>query len=1058
VAQAQEPYAALSDDNTVLTFYYDDQKESRNGLGVGPFYYARDLSWADAKSSVTNVVFDNSFANCTSITSTAYWFYALTNLTTITGIENLKTDNVTDMKYMFYATGLTSLDLSGFNTENVTNMARMFDACSNLTSLDISHLNTANVTNMEYMFSRCGLTSLDMSHLNTVNVMSMEGMFDDCSDLTSLDMSGINITNVTNMSYMFYECSSLTNLDLSGINTANVTNMKGMFAWCSSLTSLDLSGFNTENVTDMGGMFDMCEKLTSLDVSHFNTANVTDMGSMFFGCYYLTSLDLSNFNTAKVTNMKDMFDSCTSLTSLDLSHFNTDNVTDMTRMFLTCDDLTSLDLCNFNTANVTSMEDMFRGCSGLTSLDVSSFNTANVTNMEYMFYNCSNLTSIDVSKFNTANVTNMESMFERCSSLTSLDLSNFNTANVTNMGSMFLFCSNLTTIYVGQDWSTANVTDGNSMFSLCYALKGGAGTLLDSDHTDYSYARIDGGPDSQTPGYFTELSSYGLTVADVRVTSLNASAITGDNITGTVSFNPSSRTLTLNKATINGCIYSYGDLTIDLKGENTITATDTCAIKNTDPTAMHNLTFKSTDGTGSLKINPWAYLLFEGFNEPSLEDGIEVILGDLSGGGTTVIKSIKYYDLWIGDTQVTEKNCSDILDDANASQTGTGSFQYVPSLNKLFITNNTDNLRIETKDPEGLIVYLAPRSANAVNSIVYTGNDNAKLTITTDGNYPGAISLSANANVISGFSDLILEQNLVIMEPEDAAYDNNGKRLAATSATISAPLSPITEGKTIQPDGNELQPEQGNDVNKVVDDILYTLGNANNAAGDGYDDDGFIVINSVTTDQQATEAAQNYAPGSDEYLDRFKGLTFMVPAGSGDIEFDMQTLEGYAMKVMIGDATPVIVEQAEKGIYKIPYNVSEPTYVYAYNAGKIGEANGARGVQKGKKTTVYIKIYTVGVNPKKVKSANPAGQASGGEYQGKTPEQGQDIESEAEIEARMGDVNGDEAINAADIAETINAIMGRHSGVFDKTAADLNGDGVINAADIVIIVNKIMTK
>jgi len=159
---------------------------------------------------------------------------------------------------------------------------------------------------------------------------------------------------------------------------------------------------------------------------------------------------------------------------------------------------------------------------------------------------------------------------------------------------------------------------------------------------------------------------------------------------------------------------------------------------------------------------------------------------------------------------------------------------------------------------------------------------------------------------------------------------------------------------------------------------------------------------------------------------------------------------------MIGDATPVIVEQAEKGIYKIPYNVSEPTYVYAYNAGKIGEANGARGVQKGKKTTVYIKIYTVGVNPKKVKSANPAGQASGGEYQGKTPEQGQDIESEAEIEARMGDVNGDEAINAADIAETINAIMGRHSGVFDKTAADLNGDGVINAADIIIIVNKIM--
>jgi hypothetical protein len=29
---AQEPYAVLSEDSTVLTFYYDDQKAARNGL------------------------------------------------------------------------------------------------------------------------------------------------------------------------------------------------------------------------------------------------------------------------------------------------------------------------------------------------------------------------------------------------------------------------------------------------------------------------------------------------------------------------------------------------------------------------------------------------------------------------------------------------------------------------------------------------------------------------------------------------------------------------------------------------------------------------------------------------------------------------------------------------------------------------------------------------------------------------------------------------------------------------------------------------------------------
>ena len=122
--QAQEPYAALSDDNTVLTFYYDTQKAERGGMSVGPFGYvdwpifAPTTSWYDQRSTITTVVFDVSFADCTALTSTAYWFYGCSKLTTITDIENLKTDNVTDVRYMFYGcSGLTNLDLSGFKTD-----------------------------------------------------------------------------------------------------------------------------------------------------------------------------------------------------------------------------------------------------------------------------------------------------------------------------------------------------------------------------------------------------------------------------------------------------------------------------------------------------------------------------------------------------------------------------------------------------------------------------------------------------------------------------------------------------------------------------------------------------------------------------------------------------------------------------------------------------------------------------------------------------------------------------------------------------------------------------
>ena len=455
VGGTPEPYAVLSDNNTKLTFFYDEKKTMRGGMSVGPFTYSHDIvnsGWYEQRDNITSVEFDDSFANCTSLTSTAYWFDGCSNLVSISGIEYLKTDNV-------------------------TSMSSMFRGCSGLTSLDVSHFNTANVTSMYAMFYECSsLISLDVSHLITDNVMDMTVMFDGCSKLTTLDVSHFNTANVTSMGYMFYKCSSLTSLDVSHFNTEKVTNMASMFRGCSGLTSLDLSHFNTANVTRIDFMFYSCSGLATLDVSHFNTANVTDMSNLFYDCYRLTSLDVRGFNTANVTDMSSMFDGCSSLTSLDVSHFNTEKVTDMWGMFY--------------------------GCSSLTSLDVSGFNTVNVTGMGSMFSRCSNLTNLDVSGFNTENVTSMASMFEGCSNLTSLDVSNFNTANVTDLRWMFRGCSSLKTIYAGSGWTTAAVTNGNYMFTDCTSLVGGAGTPYDANHTDYTYAHIDGGENN--PGYFTD--------------------------------------------------------------------------------------------------------------------------------------------------------------------------------------------------------------------------------------------------------------------------------------------------------------------------------------------------------------------------------------------------------------------------------------------------------------------------------------------------------------------------------------------------------------------------
>ena len=260
---------------------------------------------------------------------------------------------------------------------------------------------------------------LDLSNFNTSQVTSMYSMFLDMFYLTTLNLSSFDTSNVTNMSYMFYGMSNLTTLDLSSFNTSKVIDMSGMFFYIYNLTTLDLSNFDTSNVTNMEAMFNRMPELTSLDLSNFDTSKVTDMSAMFFNTSNLTTLNLSNFDTSKVTDMGSMFYGTSNLTTLNLSSFNTSNVTDMSYMFYGMSNLTTLNLSSFNTSNVTDMSCMFSGMPNLITLDISNFDTSQVTSMYGMFY----LKDEDILKdklekiyvnndFNTAKLTDFSRMFK----------------------------------------------------------------------------------------------------------------------------------------------------------------------------------------------------------------------------------------------------------------------------------------------------------------------------------------------------------------------------------------------------------------------------------------------------------------------------------------------------------------------------------------------------------------------------------------------------------------------------------------------------------------------
>ena len=282
-----EPTAYAEYQDGVLVFRYGEKPNKSN------VYDASDTGsypgWYDRRNSISAVMFDSSFITARPKSCNS-WFRGMVNLTTMSGLYNLNTSNVTDMSYMFYG-------------------------CASLNTLNVYNLNTSNVTDMSYMFCGCAsLNTLNMHNFNTSNVTDMSDMFSGCTSLNTLNVNNFNTSNVTDMSYMFDNCSSMSKLDLLNFNTAYVTNMEGMFSRCQSISAIDLSSFNTSNVTNMKGMFynfAWLGGLKCLDVSGFDVSKVTDMSKMFYNCNGLTTIYCDDSWNCEKSNA--MFESCTNL-------------------------------------------------------------------------------------------------------------------------------------------------------------------------------------------------------------------------------------------------------------------------------------------------------------------------------------------------------------------------------------------------------------------------------------------------------------------------------------------------------------------------------------------------------------------------------------------------------------------------------------------------------------------------------------------------------------------------------------------------------------------------
>lgn len=268
--------------------------------------------WVDKNNGVIKFY---SLANKIYLNPYSRALFAFFNLKKGFDTQYIDTSMVTDMSYMFFEQGLYGdheLDLSNFNTSNVTTMESMFECdgeCTHDFKINLSSFNTRKLINAKNMFNfLVGTKKLDLSSFYTPNLINMEGMFSHCSALTDFKIPNITTDNVVNMDHTF-ATFGYNKLDIANFNTSRVTNFKGTFSGMLADNDLDLSNLDTSSAVNMREMF-MGNQTKKIILSHkFNTTKVTDMTSMFSSMNNITELDLSNavFDTSKVIKISLIF-------------------------------------------------------------------------------------------------------------------------------------------------------------------------------------------------------------------------------------------------------------------------------------------------------------------------------------------------------------------------------------------------------------------------------------------------------------------------------------------------------------------------------------------------------------------------------------------------------------------------------------------------------------------------------------------------------------------------------------------------------------------------------
>ena len=127
-------------------------------------------------------------------------------------------------------------------------------------------------------------------------------------------------------------------------------------------------------------------------------------------------------------------------------------------------------------------------------------------------------------------------------------------------------------------------------------------------------------------------------------------------------------------------------------------------------------------------------------------------------------------------------------------------------------------------------------------------------------------------------------------------------------------------------------------------------------------EDGSITMTATVTADEMKKFLEASVPGWSALYDTFKGIYFLLSAGKGKVEVDIETMDAGSLAALIGLVPQDDYTLDGKGTLTFTYDVTEDTWMFIFPVIKSGDAS-ARSYRAPAEQQGTVKIYGIRVIP-----------------------------------------------------------------------------------------------